>query len=107
QQTSMQAALPAIEVNRLFELFGLATSTLQIVALVIMALGAISIFVSMLTALRDRAYEMALMRSMGASRSQIFGMIILEATLLGIAGTAIGIILSHAGISFLNTYARE
>jgi len=107
QQTSMQAALPSIEVNRLFELFGLAISTLQIVAFVIMGLGAISVFVSMITALRDRAYEMAMMRSMGASRGQIFGMIILEATLLGFAGTTIGVLLSHAGIAFLNKYANE
>lgn len=107
QQTSMQAALPSIEVNRLFELFGVAISTLQIVALVIMLLGAISVLVSMINALKDRAFEMALMRSMGASRSQIFGMILLEALMLGIIGTVLGIILSHIGIAFLNAYANE
>lgn len=107
QQTSMQAALPAIEVNRLFELFGVAISTLQIVALVIMLLGAISVLVSMINALKDRAFEMALMRSMGASRGQIFGMILLEALMLGIIGTVIGIILSHIGIGFLNAYANQ
>lgn len=107
QQTSMQAALPAIEVNRLFELFGVAISTLQIVALVIMLLGGISVLVSMINALKDRAYEMALMRSMGASRGQIFGMILIEACLLGIIGTVLGIILSHIGITFLNAYANQ
>lgn len=107
QQTSMQAALPAIEVNRLFELFGVAISTLQIVALVIMLLGAISVLVSMINALKDRAFEMALMRSMGASRSQIFGLILLEALMLGIIGTVLGIIFSHIGIGFLNAYANE
>ena len=107
QDTNMQAALPAIEVNRLFELFGVAISTLQIVALAIMLLGAISVFVSMINALKDRAFEMALMRSMGASRSQVFGMIMLEAVLLGIIGTVLGIILSHVGIGFLNEYANE
>lgn len=107
QNTNMQAALPAIEVNRLFELFGVAISTLQIVALAIMLLGAISVFVSMINALKDRAFEMALMRSMGASRSQVFGMVMLEAVLLGIIGTVVGIVLSHLGIGFLNEYANE
>src|SRR5690554_2796200 len=107
QETNMQAALPAIEVNRLFELFGVAISTLQIVALAIMLLGAISVFVSMINALKDRAFEMALMRSMGASRSQVFGMVMLEAILIGIIGTVLGIVLSHIGIGFLNEYANE
>ncbi len=107
QQTSMQAALPAIEVNRLFELFGVAISTLQIVAFVIMLLGAISVLVSMINALKDRAYEMALMRSMGASRGQIFGMILIEAVMMGVIGTALGIVLSHIGVAFLNTYSNE
>src|SRR5690554_1356095 len=107
QDTNMQAALPAIEVNRLFELFGVAISTLQIVALSIMLLGAISVFVSMINALKDRAFEMALMRSMGASRSQVFGMVMLEAVLIGIIGTVLGIVLSHIGIGFLNEYANE
>src|SRR5690554_6370379 len=87
QETNMQEALPAIEVNRLFELFGVAISTLQIVALAIMLLGAISVFVSIINALKDRAFEMARMRSMGASSSQVFGMVMLEAILIGIIGT--------------------
>ena len=107
QDTNMQAALPAIEVNRLFELFGVAISTLQIVALSIMLLGAISVFVSMINALKDRAFEMALMRSMGASRGQVFGMVMLEAILLGIIGTVLGLIFSHLGIGFLNAYANQ
>jgi putative ABC transport system permease protein len=102
KETSMQAALPAIEVNRLFELFGMGIAALRIVAIVIMVLGGISIFVSMLNALKERAYEMALIRSMGASRSQVFGMIILEALILGALGYILGIVLAHLGLWLLS-----
>ncbi len=107
QQTSMQAALPAIEINRLFELFGLGISTLQVVALVILLLGGISIFVSMVSALKDRAYELALIRSFGATAVQVFALVILEALIIALVGAALGIILAHSGIYFLNAYANS
>jgi putative ABC transport system permease protein len=105
KETSMQAALPSIEVNRLFELFGVGLTALRIVALVIMVLGAISIFVSMLTALKERAYEMALIRAMGASRLQVFVMVIFEALLLGLTGYLLGILSAHFGLYFLSQSA--
>lgn len=102
QKTSMQAALPAIEVNRLFELFGIGIIAFRIVVIAIMVLGALSVFVSMINALNDRAYEMGLIRAMGASRLQVFMMIIYEATILGAIGAALGLLISHIGIFFLN-----
>lgn len=107
QQTNMQAALPSIEVNRLFELFGIGISTMRIVAIAIMLLGGVSVFVSMLSALKERAYEMALIRSMGASRFQVFFMILTEAILLGVVGTIFGLLISRSGIAFLNGYADQ
>lgn len=107
QQTSMQAALPSIEVNRLFELFGIGIATMRIVAIAIMLLGGVSVFVSMLSALKERAYEMALIRSMGASRLQVFTMILTEAIMLGIVGTLLGLLISRSGIAFLNGYANQ
>lgn len=105
KETSMQAALPAIEVNRLFELFGLGISALRIVAIVIMVLGGVSIFVSMLNALKERAYEMALIRSMGALRRQVFTMIMAEAIFLGIVGYIGGLVLAHVGLAVLSQSA--
>lgn len=105
KETSMQAALPSIEINRLFELFGLGIAALRAVALVIMVLGGISIFVSMLNALKERAYEMALIRSMGARRVQVFNMILAEAVILGLVGYVAGMVLSHAGLWALSATA--
>lgn len=105
KETSLQAALPAIEVNRLFELFGLGIAALRIVAIVIMVLGGVSIFVSMLNSLKERAYETALLRSMGASRRQVFSMVMTEALLLGVVGYIGGIVLAHCGLWFLGQSA--
>lgn len=107
QKTSMQAALPAIEVNRLFELFAIGISTLRVVAISVLLLGAISIFVSMVNSLKDRVYELALIRSMGATRNQVFMMIMTEAFLLSVVGIALGLVVSHTGILALNGYASD
>jgi putative ABC transport system permease protein len=107
EKTSMQAALPSIEVNRLFGLFSIGISTLRIVALSILFLGAISIFVSMLNSLKERVFELALIRSMGASKGQVFTLILIEALGLGVLGVILGIVFSHAGVYFLNDYAND
>ncbi|MEM9051650.1 MAG: FtsX-like permease family protein [Bacteroidota bacterium] len=107
QNTSMQAALPSIEINRLFELFSVGISTLRIVAISILILGAVSIFVSMINSLKDRAFELALIRSMGASKAQVFSLIIIESLLLGGIGIFVGLIVSHSGVSLLNQFATD
>ncbi len=105
QNTSMQAALPSIEVNRLFGLFEIGISTLRIVALSVLILGAVSIFVSMINSLKERTFELALIRSMGATRAQVFSMIVLESLFLGMLGVVSGWVVSHLGILALSKYA--
>jgi putative ABC transport system permease protein len=70
-------------------------------------LGAISIFVSMVNSLKDRVFELALIRSMGATRTQVFLMIMIEALLLSVIGIVFGLVVSHTGILALNDYASD
>jgi len=104
EKTNMQSALPSIEVNRLFELFGVGISTLQIIAFSLMILGGISVFVSLYSSLKDRAYEMALIRSLGAGKSSLFFMILIESLILGVIGTIIGIIIAHGSLKLLEAF---
>ena len=107
QQTSMQAALPSIEVNRLFDQLGIGIFTMQLIALGIMLVSGISVFVSLFNSLRERRYEMALMRSMGASRGQLFVMVLLEGLFLVICGFILGTLMSRLGIFLLNNYTDK
>lgn len=102
QNSKLQAALPSIEVNRLFELLGIGIDGLQILAAVIMLISGISVFVSLYNSLKERKYEMALMLSMGASRTRLFLMLLLEGVLLALFGFVAGIVLSRAGIILIS-----
>lgn len=96
--TKLQAALPAIEINRLFELFGAGIAALRLIAAAIIIISALSMFISLFNSLKERKYELALMRSMGSSPARLFVMILIEANLLAVAGIVVGYILSRAGL---------
>ena len=96
--SKLQAALPNIEVNRLFSLLGVGVETLRGLAIVIMLISGISVFVSLYNSLKERRYEMALMLSMGATRAQLFGMLLLEGLVLALIGFGLGVVLSRVGL---------
>ncbi len=102
QQTSMQAALPAIEVNRLWDLLGIGISTLRGIAFAIIIISGISVFISLYNSLKERKYELALMRSMGASRFKVLILIMLEGLILSILGFLLGMVFSRMGILILS-----
>jgi putative ABC transport system permease protein len=105
KDTAYQAALPAIEINRLFELFGAGIAALRIIALVIIVISALSMFVSLYNSLKERKYELALMRSLGASPFKLFLLILIEANLLAVAGIISGYLASRMGLYFADQFA--
>ena len=107
ENTEMQAATPAIEINRLYSMMGTGTDALQTLAYVIVFVSGLSIFISLFSSLKDRKYELALMRVMGSSPSKLFFLIILEGLILAVLGFIIGIFLSHVGMSVLSNYLED
>lgn len=97
-QTNMQAASPAFETARLFTLLGVGAEALMGFAYVLIFISALSIFIALYNSLKERRYDMAIMRSMGASRAMLFTTIILEGSVLTFIGTCIGLILGHLAL---------
>lgn len=98
KDTKFQSALPAIEINRLFELFGAGIAALRLIAAAIIIISALSMFVSLFNSLKERKYELALMRSMGSSAGRLFVMILIEANILAVVGILIGFGVSRLGL---------
>ncbi|MBM55617.1 MAG: hypothetical protein CMB32_03565 [Euryarchaeota archaeon] len=107
KDTNMQVALPAIEINRLNNQFGIGTKALSAIALLIMALSFASIFISVFENMQSRKYELALMRTMGGSPSTLFKLILLEGGLLSIGGVVLGLIISRTGLFTLATLVAD
>ena len=107
QNTNMQAASPAIEINRLFSLFGIGLDAFQYLAYGIMLISGISIFIALYNTLKERKYEFALMRVSGASRSQLLILVVFESLLLCIIGFVLGTIVGRLGLYFISTSTEQ
>ncbi len=98
ENTNMQAAVPSYEISRLFSLMGVGIDTLSVLAMIIMAVSGLSVFISLYNSLKDRQYEMALMRSYGATRWQIARVVLQEGLFLSFIGFVLGIFFSRIGL---------
>ncbi|RZJ76881.1 MAG: FtsX-like permease family protein [Flavobacterium sp.] len=107
QMTSLQSASPAMESTRLFSLIGVGVDTLQWFAVLIMAIAAISVFVNLYNSLKERNYDLAIMRTLGASRTKLFFIVILEGLLLTVAGTIVGLLLGHFVMELIGHYQES
>ena len=101
-QTKLQAAIPSLEMNRLFYMIGVGATTIKFIAGGIMLMAGFSVFFVLLNRLRERQYELALMRSVGYHAKQIFMLLIYEGLALALIGYVLGWILSRVGIYFIN-----
>jgi putative ABC transport system permease protein len=105
-QTEMQAASPAFESARLFSLLGAGFDVVRAFAAVLIVSAAVSVFVALYNALRERRYDLAIMRTLGASRRRLMGLMVTEGMLLALIGAAIGIALGHALTEVLGMILR-
>ena len=107
QNTKMQAALPAIEINRLFSLFGIGLQALQYLAYGIMLISGISIFIALYNRLKERKYEFALLRVSGASRFQMLQLVLIESVLLCVVGFIFGTLLGRFALIMISNTTDE
>ena len=105
--TDLQAASPAYEINRLYDMMGTGTKALQLLAILIAIVSAISIFVSLINSLRQRKYELSLLRVLGGKPITLFALIILEGIVMSILGFILGMILSHVSMVLLGDNLSE
>lgn len=105
-ESNFQAASPAFETARLFNIVGVGVQVLNILGVMIIVISAISVFIALLNSLKDRRYDIAIMRSMGATKSQIFIHILIEGLIITFAGAISGLVLAHT-LVFVVTSSLE
>jgi putative ABC transport system permease protein len=96
QNSEMQAASPAYETARLFSVIGVGVDVLRGFALVLIFSAGLSLFIALTNALAERRYDLALMRTLGASPGKLMALMLLEGALLAGLGAVLGLALGHA-----------
>jgi putative ABC transport system permease protein len=103
-RSSLQAASPAFETARLLKLLGIGADTLRAFAGILILSAGLSIFIALYNALDERRFDLALMRSLGASRAMLFLSMLCEALLLTTGGCALGLLLGHAAATLMGRW---
>lgn len=92
----------AMAVNPIFpmkRLMSMVVDNIRLMLLVltslIIAVSAVSIFVSIYNSMADRRREIGIMRALGARRETVFSIILVESALLCLGGGVIGLLLGH------------
>ncbi|PRX57469.1 ABC transporter permease [Flagellimonas meridianipacifica] len=104
ENTSVQAALPGFEIQRLMGLLGSGATTINGIALAILLVSGLSIFISLLKTIRERRQELALLRTYGFQTKQLLGLALLEGLFLALIGFVSGWVLGRLGIWILSGY---
>ena len=101
QTAGLQAAAPALEMARLVSMIGIGTDAVRGFSLLLMATAGLSVFIGLANALQARRYDLAVMRTMGASPRTLFAQLMSEGALLAAVGAALGLLLGHIAASLL------
>lgn len=93
--TSMQAAAPALEVSRLLRMVGVGAEVLRGFGLVLLLTAALSVFIALWNAVRERRADLAMLRMLGASPGRLAGLLLCEALWLALLATLLGLTAGH------------
>src|SRR4029078_1710969 len=94
-ETNLQAASPAYESARLFRMIGVGADVIRAFGGVVLATAALSLFIALYHALNERAYDIAVLRTLGAPPGSIALLLMIEALMLAVLGGVLGVLLAH------------
>lgn len=95
QSATAQLVVPNEVLPSLFNIIGWVDKTLLAIALLVTLLSALFLLVSLLSALRERRRDLALMRSLGATRRTVLGLMLSESVVMAVLGGVLGLVIGH------------
>ena len=84
ENTPFQAALPKYQLDKLFKFTAIGAKAITWIALSILFVSGISMFVSLYRMVKERAKELALIRTYGANRNKLILLVFSEGLLVGV-----------------------
>jgi putative ABC transport system permease protein len=104
--TEMQAAAPALEITRLLNMLGLGTDVLRAFAGVLLLTAALSVFIALWSAVRERRGDLALLRMLGAPPGKVAALLLCEAVWLGLLAAVLGLLLGQGFAAALGWFLK-
>ena len=110
----LTAAVPGIQIvtmgqvmNSISNLAASARALSMAIVLIAVLISAVGVMNSILMSVFERTQEIGMMRSVGASRKDVFRIILEETAILSVTGGLLGIIIATLGSKLIETFVRS
>ena len=107
ENTPFQAALPKYQLDKLFKFTAIGTKAITWIALSILFVSGISMFVSLYRMVKERAKELALIRTYGANRNTLILLVFSEGLLVGVFSFFLGILLATFSLQTIISLIKD
>ncbi len=107
ENTPFQAALPKYQLDKLFQFTAIGTKAITWIALSILFVSGISMFVSLYRMVKERAKELALIRTYGASRNKLILLVFSEGLLVGVFSFFLGVLLATFSLQAIISLIKD
>ncbi|WP_159023364.1 ABC transporter permease [Formosa sp. L2A11] len=97
--TNMQAALPKYELHKLYEYTSIGFKTISWIAYLILVMSCLTIFISLYKMVKERAFDLAILRTYGASNFQLIRMVLYEGLIIVFLAFLLGYIFVKMGLT--------
>jgi putative ABC transport system permease protein len=104
---ALQAASPAFETARLLKLLGFGLDTLRAFGILLIITATLSMFIALYHSLAERRYDLAIMRTLGASKIRLLWQLLFEGILIALLGTVLGLLLGHLVTEILGVWLNQ
>lgn len=94
-QEGLQSAAPALETARLLRMVGVGTDVLRGFGIVLLLVAALSVFIGLYHAVRERSADLAMLRMLGAPPGKLAALVGMEALWLAAIGCVAGLVVGH------------
>jgi len=95
QSSQAQLVIPNEVLPRLFNIIGWVDHVIMGIALLVTLLALLFLFIALISALRERRRDLALLRCLGATRRTVMGLVLCESLFMAAAGALLGMIAGH------------
>ncbi|KFB08080.1 ABC transporter permease [Nitratireductor basaltis] len=92
------AVMPGLALQELWQIVGLAETALLAVSAMVAATALVGLVALTFSGLNERRREMAILRAMGARPATIVGLLVFEATLIGMGAVLLGLLATYGAL---------
>lgn len=103
----LTAAMPGVVLAELWNSMGILERSLQAISWLVLSVGLLSMLISLMTSLKERRREMAILRAVGAGPRHILKLMMFEAAVLTGLGLLLGLAIEISAFELLRTWLEN